>query len=165
MRKKIDNRLGARTHPCLTSLAMGKLSDSEPLCLTCPNWPSWGWRRMVNILGGKPRCARIFHNPSLLTVSKALVRSMESAFCFLYFSWIRLSVSARRSYLWYLSVLARNHAHTGFLACFSQQVWERACSTGPARARIFPGMDSSVIPPQQFNSFKLKNSKGTQKAK
>ena len=45
--------------------------------------------------GGQLRCARIFHSPSQLTVSKALVRSTKAAyrpmFCSLHFSCICLS--------------------------------------------------------------------------
>ena len=34
MLKKLENNVGARTHPCLTPLEMGKLSDRDPLCFT-----------------------------------------------------------------------------------------------------------------------------------
>ena len=33
MLKKMENNVGARTHPCLTPLEMGKLSDRDPLCI------------------------------------------------------------------------------------------------------------------------------------
>ena len=74
--KRMENKVGTRTHPCLTPFAIGKLSERAPLCLTWPIWPSCSWRRMVRNFGGQPRRARIFHRPSLLTVSKSLVRSM-----------------------------------------------------------------------------------------
>ena len=35
MLKKMENNVGARTHPCLTPFEMGKLSDRDPLCFTC----------------------------------------------------------------------------------------------------------------------------------
>ena len=45
---------------------------------------------MVKNFGGQPRRARIFHSPSRLTVSKALVKSTKAAyrptFCSLHFS-------------------------------------------------------------------------------
>ena len=34
MLKKVENKVGARTHCCLTLLGMGKLSDSDPLCFS-----------------------------------------------------------------------------------------------------------------------------------
>ena len=34
MLKKMGNNVGARTHPCLTLLEMGKLPDRDPLCFT-----------------------------------------------------------------------------------------------------------------------------------
>ena len=34
MLKKMENNAGARTHPCLTPLEMGKLLDRDPLCFT-----------------------------------------------------------------------------------------------------------------------------------
>ena len=82
--KRMENKVGARKHPCLTPFAIGKLSERAPLCLTWPIWPSCSWRRMVRNFGGQPRRARI-------TVSKALVRSMKatnrSMFCSRH-SWI-----------------------------------------------------------------------------
>ena len=57
MLKKLENNVGARTHPCLTLLEMGKLPDRDPLCFTWPCWPSWSWWRMVRNLEGQPRHA------------------------------------------------------------------------------------------------------------
>ena len=34
MLKKIENNVGARIHPCLTPLEVGKLPDRDPLCFT-----------------------------------------------------------------------------------------------------------------------------------
>ena len=34
MLKKMENKVGARTHPCLTPLEMGKLPDDDQLCFT-----------------------------------------------------------------------------------------------------------------------------------
>ena len=34
MLKKRENNMGARTHPCLEPLEMGKLPDRDPLCFT-----------------------------------------------------------------------------------------------------------------------------------
>ena len=51
---------------------------------------------MVKNFGGQPRRARIFHSPSRLTASKALVRSTKAAyrpmFCSLHLSCICLSM-------------------------------------------------------------------------
>ena len=48
----------------------------DPPCSLYQRPWSGRWRRMVRNFGGQPRRARIFHRPSLLTVSKSLVRSM-----------------------------------------------------------------------------------------
>ena len=48
----------------------------DPPCLLYQSPRSGRWQRMVRNFGGQPRRARIFHRPSLLTVSKSLVRSM-----------------------------------------------------------------------------------------
>ena len=32
--KKLENNVGARTHPCLTPSEMGNLPDSDPVCFT-----------------------------------------------------------------------------------------------------------------------------------
>ena len=34
MLKEMENNFGARTHPCLTPLEMGKLPDGDRLCFT-----------------------------------------------------------------------------------------------------------------------------------
>ena len=34
MLRKMENNVGARTHPCLTPLETGKLPDRDPLCFT-----------------------------------------------------------------------------------------------------------------------------------
>ena len=78
MLKKMENNVQARTHPCLTPLEMGKLPDLADLSFPDPPDLSWSWRRMAKNLGGQPRCARIFHSPSWLTVSEALVRSTKA---------------------------------------------------------------------------------------
>ena len=54
------NNMGTRMHPCLMSLKMGKLPDSDPLCLLWPHWSSWSWRRMMKNSGGQPMGAKIF---------------------------------------------------------------------------------------------------------
>ena len=35
--KNIENKVGARIHPCLTPFEMGKVSESAPANLTCPS--------------------------------------------------------------------------------------------------------------------------------
>ena len=116
MLKKMENNVGARMHPCLMPLEMGKLSDRDPSCFTWPCWPSWIWWRMVRNFGGQPRRTRIFHGLSQLTVSKALVRSTKAAyspmFCSLHFSCICFSTKIISM------ILCWTWTHTGFLACF-----------------------------------------------
>ena len=79
---QVKNRLkrtGASTHPCLTPLEMLKGSDASPSESTCPVMSSWNWRIRFTNLVGHPRLDRIIQRASLLTVSKAFVRSMKTA--------------------------------------------------------------------------------------
>ena len=70
--KKVEKKVGARTHHCLTPLQMRKMPDSDPLCFTWPCCSSWSWRRMVRNLGRQTKRVGIINSPSRLTVSKAL---------------------------------------------------------------------------------------------
>ena len=64
------NSVGASTQPCFTSLVTAKSLDMSPLSNTGPH--------EIDVdLDGQPNLVLIFHRPSLLTVSKALVRSTK----------------------------------------------------------------------------------------
>ena len=115
MLKKLENKVGTRTHPCLTSLEMGKLPDSDHLCFILPCWPSWSWRKMVRNFRGQSRRARVFHSPSRLTASKALVRSRKTMDPRYVLCISPVSVSARKSCMWSLCWI---WTHTSFLMCF-----------------------------------------------
>ena len=67
--------VGARTKPCLTPLVTGNASEESPLSSTWASMPSWNWRTIVIDLSGQPILLIIFHKPSRLTVSNALVKS------------------------------------------------------------------------------------------
>ena len=79
----IPNRVGARTHPCLTPFLMGKVLECEPLywmvaCIS--SWKAWVSFR----IGGQPITSSTQYSPDELTVSKAFVRStkaMRSGLC------------------------------------------------------------------------------------
>ena len=90
---QVKNRLkrtGISTHPCLTPKEMLKGSDVSPSESTCPVMSSWNWRIRFTNLVGHPSLDRITQRASLLTVSKAFVRSMKTAtrsiFCSMNFS-------------------------------------------------------------------------------
>ena len=79
---QVKNRLkrtGASTHPCLTLLKMLKGSDALPSESTCPVMSSWNWRIRFTSLIGHLSLDRITQRASLLTLSKAFVRSMKTA--------------------------------------------------------------------------------------
>ena len=94
MLKKMENNVGDRTHPCLTPLKMGKLPDRD-LVLHLTLLTFMELAEDDEKFGEQPRHARIFHSPSQLIVSKALVRSTKAAyrpmFCSLHFCCICLS--------------------------------------------------------------------------
>ena len=93
--KKIPNKVGARTHPCFAPLRMLKAADVEPSKTTVPFMSSWKDLMMLRSLGGHPILGRILKRPSLLTRSKAIVRSMKAmksgCLSSLHFSWSCLS--------------------------------------------------------------------------
>ena len=76
-------RVGARTQPCFTPFVTGKGSDTTPSWITLAIIESWNERTIPMKLGGQPSLAKMDHRPDRLTVSKALVRSMNS----MYRSW------------------------------------------------------------------------------
>ena len=143
MLKKMENSERASTQPCLTPLEIGKLSDREPLCFTWPLWPSWSWRMMVRNFGGQPSREGIFHRPSLLTVSNALVRSMKTTkrpmFCSLHFSWICRSTKI-------MSVVPLFARKPHWLSGVKSSMMEGMSLFRRMRASTLPAMDRSVMP-------------------
>ena len=88
--KKIPNKVGARTQPFFTPLRMLKAADAEPSKTTVPFMSLWKDLMMLRSLGGHPILGRILKRSSLLTRSKAFVRSMKATksgyLCSLHFS-------------------------------------------------------------------------------
>ena len=70
-------------------------ADVEPSKTTVPFMSSWKDLMMLRSLGGHPILRRILKRPSLLTRSKAFVRSIKATeggcLCSLHFSWSCLS--------------------------------------------------------------------------
>ena len=76
--KKTPKRVGASTQPCLTPLQMLNASDMLPSKRTVPCMLLWKDSRKLRSFGGQPMRGRILKRPSLLTRSKALVKSMKA---------------------------------------------------------------------------------------
>ena len=89
---------------------------------------------------GQPRRAKIFHSPSRLTVSKALVRSVKAAyrpmFCALHFSCICLSTKIMPT------VLLLAHWLSDVFSC----AVVRISLFSKTRAKISPAMESRAMP-------------------
>ena len=89
--KKTLKRTGARTQPCFTPLLIAKASVAFPLEGTYPVMPSWKSLVIDVNFGGHSMRSRTVHTASLLTVSKALVRSIKTenrgTFCSMHFTW------------------------------------------------------------------------------
>ena len=75
--KKTWKGTGDRTQPSFTPLLIVKASVTFPLERTCPVMSSWKSMIIDMNFGGHPMRSRTVHRASLLTVSKALVRSMK----------------------------------------------------------------------------------------
>ena len=88
--KNITNSVDARTHPCFTSLVILKGLDEVQLKLIVLGVFLWKDCVMLSSAGGHPIFFRILNNLSLLTKSKALVRSTKAMYsglhCSLHFS-------------------------------------------------------------------------------
>ena len=90
MAKNMPNSVGERTQPCFTLLrilhesTVEQLKTSVPFILDCKNL------KMLSSFGGQSIFGKILNGPSLLTKSKALVRSMKAlksgCCCSLHFS-------------------------------------------------------------------------------
>ena len=70
-------RAGARTQPCFTPFVTENESEVSPLSRTVALMPSCNWRTSVVNFLGQPNFSIICHSPSLQTVSKALVKSVD----------------------------------------------------------------------------------------
>ena len=82
---------GARKQPCFAPFVIRKASDSSLSSRNLTIMQSWNCWTIVMDLLRQPEFSIIFHKPSLLTVSKALVRSTKVTkwwlFCLWHFSW------------------------------------------------------------------------------
>ena len=78
MEKKILKSVGAKTQPCLTPMLMSNASDELPSNLTVPRDPSWKDLMKLRSFGGQPIRCKMSNRPSLLTMSKAFVRSIKA---------------------------------------------------------------------------------------
>ena len=98
-----QNNIGARTQLCFTPFVTAKASDMSPLSWTQALIPSWNCCTMEINFSGHPYFASIFHNPSLLTVSRAFVRSAKVVYrlhlCSWHFSCSCLTVKIIPQYL------------------------------------------------------------------
>jgi len=75
--KIMPNNVGARTHPSLTPLQVGKVLDMEPSNWTLAFMFSWNATKMRSSVSGQPNNLSMLYEPDL-TVSKILVRSMKT---------------------------------------------------------------------------------------
>ena len=98
---------------------------------------------MVRNFRGQQRSTRIFHSPSWLIVSKALVRSIKAAcrpmFCSLYFSCTCLSMKIMSA----VPVLDLNlYWLSGMFSCaiMGMSLFSKT------QAKILPAMESRVMP-------------------
>ena len=93
--KNMPNNVGARMQLCLTPLQIGKVLDMEPSNWTLAFVFSWNATGMESSISGQPSSLSMLYKPDLLTVSKALVRSMKTTCsghdCSTLFSWSCLS--------------------------------------------------------------------------
>ena len=88
--KNIENSVGAIIQPCFVPLVTPKDGDISLPSLTVTFMLSWKDLMMPTKCLGHPAFSKMCHSPSLFTVSKALVRSMNkrkrSCCCSLHFS-------------------------------------------------------------------------------
>lgn len=139
---KSENKVGAPTQPCLTPDPTLKASVKFPLAATITDMSSWRSFRMLMNFIGQPKRARMSHNNSLFTLSKAFVKSMKPMYSGCRCSW-HFSCSCLIANI--ISVVPREgrkpHCVSGRM--FSARGVRRVFRI---LIRIFPAMDRSVIP-------------------
>ena len=141
--KKMLNRVGARTQPCFTPLAIGKGSERSLFNLTWRYWSSCSWMTTLRNFGGQPRRSMISQSPFLVTVSNALVRSTNVTysplFCSRHFSWSCLRTKT-------MSVVPRFALKPHWVSGSWSSAMIDTSLFRSTRAKIFPAMGSRVIP-------------------
>jgi len=133
----------AKTQLCLTPAKTSNGSDSWPPTVTLADMPSWKACSIRRKCGGQPNLLRTFHKRSLLTVSKALVRSMKARkrlwCCSRHFSCSRRATKI-------MSVVPRPRRKPD---CDSGITMSTTCVRSLrsiTRARTLPATDSKEIP-------------------
>ena len=93
--KEDSKQGGSQDASLFHSASYVKAAEVEPSKTTVPFMSSWKDLMMLRSLGGHPILGKILKRPSLLTRSKASVRSMKAlksdCLCSLHFSWSCLS--------------------------------------------------------------------------
>ena len=134
---------GGQNASLLDAVGDGEAAQQRSIVLNLTLLTFMEWRRMIRNFWGQPRCARIFHCPSRLIVSKALVSSTKVAykpmFCSLHFSCICLSTKIMST----VPLLDLNpHLLSGVFSCaiVGMSLFSKT------RAKILPAMESRVMP-------------------
>ena len=122
----------------------GNDCENSPSPCTLASMPSWHCLTKVMNLSGQQNLCMIFHNPSWLTVSKALVRSINVVkrltFCSWHFScnYLAASIMSIVPQPWW-----KLHWISGSMSC--SRCWFRWFSR--ILANIFSAMESREMPP------------------
>ena len=138
------NRVGARTHPCLTPLVTGNASEPEPSSRTLAIMPSWNCLTTEMKIFRHPNLTMIFHSPSLLTESKRLLvkstKPVQRSWCYFmhfHWSWLPAKIISVAPWPW------RNpHWFSGRRPCSTWfNRWFRS-----TRTKILPAINRMEIP-------------------
>ena len=131
---------------------MLKGSDASPSESTCPVMTSWNWRIRLTNLVGHPSLDRITQMASLLTASRAFVRSMKTAtgsiFCSMHFS-----CTWRTEKIMSVVLQFGRNPHWTSGRFSSEMLVMRGLRM--TRARIFPATDRREMPGQLPQSVSL----------
>jgi len=141
--KNMPNNVGARTQPCLTHLQIGKVLDMEPSNWSLAFMFSWNAARMESSVSRQPKSSSMLYKSDWLTVSMALVRSMETTYsgrdCSTLFSWSCLSENTMSD------VLLEERKPHWLSGRILSAIW-RTLGAQRIRARTFPAIHKSETP-------------------
>ena len=138
MLKKMLNRVGARTQSCFTPLTKGKDPERLLFNLTWPRWSLCSWITILRNFWGSQGALWSFTIP-FCSLFRSTNATYSPLFCSLHFSWSCLRMNTMSM----VPILALNPHWVSGRWSSAMVIINLFRST---QARIFPMMDSRVIP-------------------
>ena len=141
--RKIEKRVGASTHHCLTPFVTANVSETSPPFLTFTIIPVCSLAIMVVNFSGHPYFLSSSHSPVPSTVLNAFVKSTKTTYigrsCSMHFSW-----SCRRQKI--MSTVLRLDRNPHCVSAITSVVMWLDSLFSRIRAKILPAAEKIDIP-------------------